>query len=78
MATRTRSGRVSKAPERLEIIEDVEDDYTDDDDDYLEDDSDFESESDEESDGEGEDDEEADENGNLRGFIVDDESDTEE
>ena len=42
---RTRSGRVSKPPERLEIFEEVEDDYTDDDDsDFDEDDYDSESE----------------------------------
>ena len=28
--TRTRSGRVSKAPERLELFEEVEDDFKDD------------------------------------------------
>jgi hypothetical protein len=71
---RTRSGRVSKPPERLEIFEEVEDDYTDDDDsDFDEDDYDSESESESESD-----DEDADENGNLAGFIVDDEDDEDE
>ena len=45
MATRTRTGRVSKPPERLELFEDVEDDYTDDDEDYEGDESDFYSES---------------------------------
>ena len=72
---RTRSGRVSKPPERLEIFEEVEDDYTDDDDsDFDEDDYDSESESESESD----DEEDADENGNLAGFIVDDEDEDEE
>lgn len=67
---RTRSGRVSKPPERLEIFEEVEDDYTDDgDSDFDEDDYDSESES------ESDEDEDADENGNLAGFIVDDEDD---
>jgi hypothetical protein len=41
-STTTRSGRVSKKPERLEMEEDVEDDYShsDDDDDYSDDDDD--------------------------------------
>tara|TARA_Y100000389_G_C17471014_1_gene530861 strand:+ start:4196 stop:4456 length:261 start_codon:yes stop_codon:yes gene_type:complete len=67
----TRSGRVSKAPERMKPTEDVvDDDYSDDeydteyeitDDDVSEDDSDDEcTDSDE------------DENGNLVGFIVSD------
>jgi len=67
---RTRSGRISKQPERLEILEEVEDDFTDDEDeDFDEDDYDSESESESESEF---DDEDADENGNLAGFVIDD------
>jgi hypothetical protein len=52
MNTRTRSGRLSKVPERLELFEEVEDDYKEDeydsdvdlletgDEDFLEDDDD--------------------------------------
>ena len=74
----TRSGRVSKKPERLELEEDVEDDYSDSD--YEEDDL---CETDEEdlceTEDEDEDDEEdADENGNLKGFVVDDEEEEED
>ena len=48
---KTRSGRISKAPERLEIIEDVEDDFSDEDDvDFDEDDYDSETESESDSD----------------------------
>jgi hypothetical protein len=71
---RTRSGRISKPPERLEIIEDVEDDFTDEEDeDFDEDDYDSESETESEFD----DEEDADENGNLAGFIVDDDEESE-
>ena len=69
--TRTRSGRVSKAPERLELFEEVEDDFKDDeydsDEDLLQtDDEDFC------TDDEYETDPDEDENGNLKGFVVDD------
>ena len=65
---RTRSGRISKQPERLEILEEVEDDFTDnEDEDFDEDDYESESESESEFD-----DEDADENGNLAGFVIDD------
>ena len=73
---RTRSGRISKKPVRLEPTEDVcEDDYSDDD--Y---DTDSDNKSDEdlcetETDTEDEiSDSEADDNGNLKGFIVDDDN----
>ena len=71
----TRSGRISKRPERLELDEPIEDDYSDDedeneDDDYS-DDGDL-CETDDEDEDE-EDDEEEDENGNLKGFVVEDE-----
>ena len=73
--TRTRSGRVSKPPERYEPIEQVEDDYdaddydTEDPDDVSEDiDTDTEDEEDDESD--------ADEDGNLDGFVVPDKSES--
>lgn len=70
---KTRSGRVSKVPQRLELFEEVEDDYKEDeyDSDYdvlQSDDEDFCSDDDEDV----EDDEDADDNGNLKGFVVDD------
>lgn len=80
MNTRTRSGRLSKVPERLEIFEEVEDDYKEDeydsdvdlletdDEDFLEDDEDEEYE----------DDSDADENGNLKDFVVDDDDEDDE
>ena len=83
---RTRSGRISKKPQRLELKEDVEDDFredeynsdvdllqSDDEDcctDDEEDDEDEEEEDDDLSDG--------DENGNLKGFVVEDEDDDED
>jgi hypothetical protein len=75
--TRTRSGRVSKAPERLELFEEVEDDFKDDeydsDEDLLQtDDEDFC------TDDEYETDPDEDENGNLKGFVVDEEEEEEE
>jgi hypothetical protein len=72
--TRTRSGRVSKPPERYEPIEQVEDDY--DADDYDTEDPDDVSE-DIETDTEDEEDEsDADEDGNLDGFVVPDKSES--
>ena len=73
--TKTRSGRISKKPENYEPDEIPEDDFLEDeyDDDYEEsaDDEEF-------SESEGEDftdeDEDVDENGNLKDFIVDDDS----
>ena len=70
---KTRSGRVSKVPQRLELFEEVEDDYKEDeyDSDYdvlQSDDEDFCSDDDEDI----EDDEDADDNGNLKGCVVDD------
>ena len=77
VSTRTRSGRVSKVPERLDPLEDLpEDDFSDDD--YeTESESEIESEidllqTDDEDDFE-EDDSDMDENGNLKGFVVDEE-----
>jgi ribonuclease E len=84
MNTRTRSGRLSKVPERLELFEEVEDDYKEDeydsdvdlletgDEDFLEDDDD------DDEDEEYEDDSDADENGNLKDFVVDDEDNDED
>jgi hypothetical protein len=72
---RTRSGRVSKVPERLDPLEDLpEDDYLDED---YETETDIESEvdllqTDDEDDFE-DDDSDMDDNGNLKGFVVDDE-----
>jgi len=80
VATRTRSGRISKVPDRLDPIEDIpEDDYSDNDyetesDPGSEDDIDL-LQTDDEDDFE---DEDMDENGNLKGFVVDDEDDDEE
>jgi len=75
MTTRTRSGRISKPPERYSPVEDVTDDYAEDEYDELE----IESESDDEDDDETEEEEESDdeddeedENGNLKGFVVED------
>ena len=76
----TRSGRLSKKPNRLEPTEDVCDDdfsedeyYTDynsgDDEDLCETETDTEDECS---------DSEADENGNLKGFIVDDDEESDE
>ena len=72
---RTRSGRVSKLPERYVPIEQVEDDYADDD--YDSHESDVSSEiSYDESEEENEEDDDADENGNLDGFVVSDKSES--
>jgi hypothetical protein len=72
---RTRSGRVSKPPERYEPIEQVEDDYSDGDYDSHEsdicDDDVIEDGSDEEDD-----EDDADEDGNLDGFVVSDKSES--
>jgi len=80
VSTRTRSGRVSKVPERLDPLEDVpEDDFSDND---YETESEVESEidllqTDDEDDFEDED-SDMDENGNLKGFVVDEEEEEEE
>jgi hypothetical protein len=83
---RTRSGRISKKPQRLELKEDVEDDYREDeynsDVDLLQsDDEDFCTD-DEENDDDEEDEDgdlsDGDENGNLKGFVVDDEDEDED
>tara|TARA_B100000405_G_scaffold302656_1_gene266555 strand:+ start:3350 stop:3628 length:279 start_codon:yes stop_codon:yes gene_type:complete len=70
---KTRSGRVSKQPVRLEPTEIPEDDYSDDgasDEDFCETDGEDICETDDES--ESEDESDADEQGNLKGFVVDD------
>jgi hypothetical protein len=73
--TTTRSGRVIKKPVFYEPEEICEDDYSDEDEDDEDvdiiDDSECESE-------EYDDDEDADENGNLKGFVVDEESEEDE
>ena len=74
---RTRSGRVSKPPERYQPVEEVTDDYSDEEDFGDDEESDDYEESDEEEE-ETDDDEDADENGNLKDFVVDDEEDDEE
>ena len=78
VVTRTRSGRVSKAPVRYVPVEQVTDDYGEDehDSDIDLDDSDSEF-SEEDSDEEEDDDSDADENGNLAGFVVDEDPDEE-
>ena len=83
---RTRSGRISKKPQRLELKEDVEDDFREDeynsDVDLLQsDDEDFctdDEEDDEDEEEEDDDLSDGDENGNLKGFVVDDEDDDED
>tara|TARA_B100001540_G_C15626351_1_gene560039 strand:- start:179 stop:439 length:261 start_codon:yes stop_codon:yes gene_type:complete len=81
VATRTRSGRISKVPDRLDPLEDLpEDDYSDDDyetesDPGSDDDIDL-LQTDDEDDFE-DDDEDMDENGNLKGFVVSDNEDEE-
>ena len=77
VVTKTRSGRTVKQPERLEPAEICEDDWSDGehDTDYDISDSDLcETEDEDEND----DDDDADENGILKGFVVDDESESEE
>lgn len=76
--TRTRSGRISKTPDRMKPTEDiVEDDF--DDDEY---DTDYDGSCDEElceTDSEDECvDSDEDENGNLKGFIVSDNEDSDD
>jgi len=75
--TRTRSGRVSKPPERYEPVEQVEDDYGPED--YDSDESDIVTDDSFDEDEDEEDDEDdADEDGNLDGFVVPDKSETSE
>lgn len=80
VTTRTRSGRVSKVPERLDPVEDLPEDDFDDDDYQTESDIDSEEdidlmETDDEDDFTDGDDDDMDENGNLKGFVVYDEED---
>jgi len=80
METRTRSGRVSKPPVRYEPVEEVTDDPEEDHEEEGDSDSEEEEEEEEDSDEEEEDsddDSDADENGNLKGFVVDSESEEE-
>jgi hypothetical protein len=72
--TRTRSGRISKVPERYEPKEKVLDDYTDGDYDSDENIESCASIDDDEEDDE-DDEEDADEYGNLDGFVVPDDED---
>lgn len=74
---RTRSGRVSKPPERYVPIEQVEDDYEPEDYDTDEPDDDSD-DIDTESDEEDEDESDADDDGNLAGFVVPDKSESDE
>ena len=78
VTTRTRSGRISKVPERLDPVEDLPEDDFDDDDYQTESDIDSEEdidlmETDDEDDFIDGDDDDMDENGNLKGFVVYDE-----
>jgi hypothetical protein len=82
MTIRTRSGRVSKVPERLELFEEIEDDYREDeydsDVDLLETDDEDLLEEDSDEDEEDYSDSDADENGNLKDFVVDDDDEDED
>jgi hypothetical protein len=74
----TRSGRKIKKPELFQPTEtDLVDDYADDDHD-TDFDSDINTDEEEEFSSEDESDSDADENGNLKDFIVDDESESED
>ena len=73
---RTRSGRLIKKPILYEPEEFCEDDYSDDEPEEIISDED-ESDEEEEEEEEEEEDEDADENGNLKDFVVEDESDEE-
>ena len=73
-ATRTRSGRISKPPERYEPIEQVEDDYAPED--YDCDESDGRTDDSFEYSDEEDDEDDADEDGNLDGFVVPDKSES--
>jgi hypothetical protein len=73
--TRTRSGRVSRPPERYEPQEQVEDDYSDGD--YDTDESEIRSNFEDDDEEEDEEDD-ADEDGNLDGFVVPDKSESDE
>lgn len=75
MATiRTRSGRIVKKPVVLEMKEEMEDDYSESE--YVsEDDTDIDTEDElceTDDDDEADNDDDADENGNLKGFVVED------
>ena len=67
---RTRSGRISRPPERYSPVEDVTDDYAEDEYDELEIESDVED--DEETDEETDTESDEDKNGNLKDFVVED------
>jgi len=73
---RTRSGRVSKPPERYEPVEQVEDDYGEDD--YDSDESDIKTDEEDDFSEEDTDEEDADEDGNLDGFVVPDKSESDD
>jgi len=78
VATRTRSGRQIKKPVLFQPTETVlEDDYATDEHD-TDIDSDIDTDDEEEYSSEDEEEEDADENGNLKDFVVDDESESEE
>jgi len=76
-SVRTRSGRISKPPVRYEPVEDVTDDYSRDEHEDFEEESDTDEDFSEDSEEESDDDSDEDENGNLKGFVVDDEDEEE-
>jgi|TARA_B100000767_G_scaffold251732_1_gene254968 hypothetical protein len=81
MTTRvTRSGRISKKPTRLEPTERPVDDFSDGehDSDFDENDTDICETEDEDFSSDEDEDEDADDNGNLAGFVVDDEEESDE
>ena len=75
VSKRTRSGRVTKPPERYEPVEQVEDDYAAEDYDTDES-SDVSSEVSYDSDEEADFEDDADDEGNLDGFVVPDKSES--
>ena len=80
VVTVTRSGRMIKKPDLYQPAEEVlEDDYADDEHDSdMGSDIDTEDEYNSEDDDDYDEDDDADENGNLKDFVVDDESESEE
>jgi len=73
MATiyKSRSGRIIKKPDLYEPTERPDDDFAEDE--YDEDDNEDDEEDEEDEDDEDDDNEDADDNGNLKGFVVEEE-----
>jgi hypothetical protein len=76
MVNKTRSGRVSKPPDRYEPIEKVEDDYSDTD--YNSTESEIKTDEEDDADEESDEEDDADEDGNLDGFVVPDKSESDD